>query len=62
MKTALGLTVALLLTPLAGSAGDPWHPSKYGASDTLGAINNLTPEVTTRPPAPDWAGFALPGT
>ncbi|MYF51107.1 MAG: GNAT family N-acetyltransferase, partial [Gammaproteobacteria bacterium] len=28
----------------------------YGASDTQGI------EVTTRPPAPDWAGFALPGT
>ena len=44
MKTAIGLTAALLLTPLAGTAADAWHPSKYGADDTLGAINNLTPE------------------
>ena len=44
MKTAIGLTAALLLTPLAGLAGDVWHPSKYGTDDTLGAINNLSPE------------------
>ena len=44
MKTLFGLTAALLLTPLAGWGGDAWHPSKYGADDTLGAINNLTPE------------------
>ena len=44
MKTALGLTVALLLAPLAGLADEAWHPSKYGADDTLGAINNLSAE------------------
>ncbi len=25
-------------------AGDDWYPSKYGAEDTLGAINELSPE------------------
>ena len=25
-------------------AAESWHPSKYGAGDTLGAINNLSPE------------------
>ena len=44
MKNLIGLAAALLLTPLAGWGSDAWHPSKYGASDTLGAINNLTPE------------------
>ena len=46
MKTIFGLAAALLIliTPLAGWAGEAWHPSKYGASDTLGAINNLSPE------------------
>lgn len=36
------------LTLLAGSAalaeGDSWYPSKWGADDTLGAINELSPE------------------
>ncbi len=44
MKTLLGLIAALLLTPMAGWGDDAWHPSKYGADDTLGAINNLSPE------------------
>ncbi len=38
----------LLLTTLGLSsyaqAEDNWYPSKYGADDTLGAINNLSPE------------------
>ena len=44
MKILFGLTAALLLAPLAGWGDDAWHPSKYGADDTLGAINNLSPE------------------
>ena len=28
----------------AGSADASWYPSRYGAEDTLGAINNLSPE------------------
>jgi kynurenine formamidase len=33
----------LLLAP-PSLAGDDWYPSKYGADDTLGAINELSPE------------------
>ena len=34
--------VAILAAPVAMS--EDWYPSKYGPEDTLGAINNLTPE------------------
>ena len=34
----------VLLATAAHVAADDWFPSKYGADDTLGAINNLTPE------------------
>ncbi len=27
-----------------GAAAEEWYPSRYGADDTLGAINNLSPE------------------
>lgn len=39
-------TLALALAALAApvSAQDAWYPSKYGAQDTKGAMNNLTPE------------------
>lgn len=33
---------ALWLAAAAVSAEEPWYPSKYGADDTLGAINNLS--------------------
>ncbi|MCB1685500.1 MAG: cyclase family protein [Pseudomonadales bacterium] len=38
-------TVVLLLTLLCASAtwAADWYPSRYGADDTLGAINNLSP-------------------
>lgn len=39
---------AIVLTPAAAApafgAEEPWYPSRYGADDTLGAINNLAPE------------------
>ncbi|MEM7001034.1 MAG: cyclase family protein [Pseudomonadota bacterium] len=38
------LLIATILVPLSGRADDSWYPSKYGADDTLGAINNLSPE------------------
>ena len=28
--------------------GQSWYPSKYGAEDTLGAINNLSPELVVK--------------
>ena len=29
---------------MSTAADDDWYPSKYGEGDTLGAINNLSPE------------------
>ena len=41
------LTLALALAALAVpvSAEEAWYPSKYGAQDTNGAMNNLSPEA-----------------
>ena len=36
------LALVALTTPAL--ADDPWYPSKYGAQDTAGAMNNLSPE------------------
>jgi kynurenine formamidase len=45
VKLALRLIPLLLLLPaLQSAAEDDWYPSKYGAADTLGAINELSPE------------------
>ncbi|MBT3609691.1 MAG: cyclase family protein [Gammaproteobacteria bacterium] len=46
MATALALTLALssLTTPVF--AEDNWYPSKYGADDTLGAMNELSEKKT----------------
>lgn len=41
LKTGV-ITCALLFTPMLTFAEDDWFPSKYGAQDTLGAINNLS--------------------
>ncbi|MDZ7669254.1 MAG: cyclase family protein [Gammaproteobacteria bacterium] len=41
--TAAALLLAGTLTTSAGAADDDWYPSRYGADDTLGAINNLSP-------------------
>lgn len=40
---AAGLLLAGTLATSAGAADDDWYPSQYGADDTLGAINNLSP-------------------
>lgn len=48
MKHAcLGLCAAMVLTS-AAIAGEDWYPSKYGAEDTNGAMNNLSPEGTVK--------------
>ena len=43
-----GIGVFLAGLAVAGvmhaAEGESWYPSRYGADDTLGAINNLTPE------------------
>lgn len=38
-----GVLVTILFV-LSSTAEEAWYPSKYGAADRLGAINNLTPE------------------
>jgi kynurenine formamidase len=43
-KTLALCCLAAWLAPTAASAGDDWFPSRYGAKDTLGAINELSPE------------------
>ncbi len=35
---------ALVLATMGVCADESWYPSKYGEGDTLGAINNLSPE------------------
>jgi kynurenine formamidase len=43
------LTLVLALAALTAPAlaeDAPWYPSKYGADDTKGAMNNLSPEAT----------------
>lgn len=43
------LLIATLLTGSATAlAADKWWPSKYGADDTLGAFNQLGPELTLK--------------
>ena len=44
------LQAVALLTMLAGTvhAESHWYPSKYGADDTIGALNELNPEKTVR--------------
>lgn len=44
----LGAGLALALGFGAAEAQERWHPSKYGADDTLGALNNLSPEGVRR--------------
>jgi kynurenine formamidase len=42
MKRLIGLAIACLIVTGTATAEDAWHPSRYGAGDTLGAINNLS--------------------
>jgi len=45
MRTWILSVMLATAAPAAVShAGDDWYPSKYGADDTLGAINELSPE------------------
>jgi len=46
MKTTISAIAAVLLASSAWA--DNWYPSKYGADDTLGAINNLSPELVVK--------------
>jgi len=40
----IGAVIAGVCAAGAAQAQDTWYPSKYGAADTLGAVNNLSPE------------------
>ena len=42
--TRVLFVILCLALPLSATAED-WYPSKWGASDTLGSINEVTPEV-----------------
>lgn len=44
---ALACCLAALLTAPA-AAQEPWYPSRHGAGDRLGAVNNLSPEGVRR--------------
>jgi kynurenine formamidase len=46
----LCLMLGTLLSTLAltASAEEDWYPSRYGADDTIGALNNLSPEAVVR--------------
>ncbi len=44
----LPITLAAILALSPALATDEWHPSKYGANDTNGAMNNLSPEATVK--------------
>ncbi len=46
MKTTISAIAAVLLATSAWA--ESWYPSKYGADDTLGAINNLSPELVVK--------------
>jgi kynurenine formamidase len=48
MRFSIGILASLALTvpAIAQDAKSGWRPSKYGASDELGAANLLTPEIT----------------
>lgn len=45
MRLTTSLIAAALLAGAALGADD-WYPSRYGAEDTIGAANNLSPEAT----------------
>jgi Putative cyclase len=46
MKAAPLVVASLTLAATAAIAADNWYPSKYGANDTIGAANNLSPATT----------------
>ena len=44
LRQITGAVLAMGLVAVQSFAADSWYPSRYGAEDTLGAINNLSPE------------------
>ena len=43
------ISLLFLLAPLNSLAED-WYPSKWGKDDTLGSVNEITPEIITNDP------------
>ncbi len=45
--TRISIGIAILLAAFlhAAAQAEDWYPSKYGADDTLGAINNMSPAL-----------------
>lgn len=41
----VALVAAIAMFAASALAADPWYPSKYGKDDTIGAANNLSPEI-----------------
>ncbi|MBM4337075.1 MAG: cyclase family protein [Deltaproteobacteria bacterium] len=41
----VALVAAIAVFSADALAADPWYPSKYGKDDTIGAANNLSPEI-----------------
>jgi kynurenine formamidase len=44
MRLVISLVALLALAVSASAESETWYPSKYGAEDTLGAFNELSPE------------------
>lgn len=44
MRT-VALVAAIAVFTADALAAEPWYPSKYGKDDTIGAANNLSPEI-----------------
>lgn len=42
IRISIGIVIFLFSVPYAAAQEQDWYPSKYGADDTLGAINNLS--------------------
>lgn len=42
------LVVLFLLGNMSSVAGEIWYPSEYGADDTIGAANNLSPDIVRK--------------
>ncbi len=47
MRNALALGLLSIFVSLGARAED-WYPSRYGAEDSLGALNNLSPEIVKK--------------
>lgn len=47
-KGLIALSLGFLLTAPHAFSDDTWYPSKYGANDTIGAANNMSPKLVVK--------------